>query len=397
MTRQRWLESLAVMGLVVVLAAASHVWITNRQGVLRAGYPLQAWVTQFSIRCSPDAPAWLHELTEYAIQHRGSLANQWAHQGPDGVLHHCESGWQGRWLLSARVAVDTRFRFASLSKLLTADAVLALANAGRLSLDDRLLNHWPQAADLPALQDARVGHITLRHLVQHRGGTDRLRIPDPMLMNNKKPWCPENTAALVSLRLDFEPGSRAVYANLGYCLLGVVIEQVVGMPFRDWMAQEYALSKRGLRYLDGPYLADEVQYDFRNSPVYGAGYWRMFDFPALSSSMGLSGSAAGLVPVLAAMPHRQPLNVLNAPPPDCRPSVHEDCYGYAVRHYRPEGSPLTLYIQNGTLIGATAQAVFDSQGGVTVWVGNGMVPGLRKADRAMADRLHRLLVPYYGL
>lgn len=138
------------------------------------------------------------------------------------------------------------FRVASLSKPITAAAVLRLVDQGRLRLDTPafpLLNLGPPA-------DARLHQITIGHLLHHAGGWDSAVSGDPM-------FAPRTVAAamgvasppdaatvvryLVGRPLDFAPGSRHAYANVGYTVLGRVIETVTGQPYethvRDMLAE----------------------------------------------------------------------------------------------------------------------------------------------------------------
>jgi N-acyl-D-amino-acid deacylase len=148
---------------------------------------------------------------------------------------------------SADVAGDVpmrshlRFRIASLSKPITAAAVLALVAEGRLALDEHLVDVVPEVR---AAADPRHGAITVRHLLQHTAGWDRRSSFDPML-------APPDAAAAVSppdaapcapiafamLRrpLDFEPGTRQVYANLGYCWLEIVVERRSGVAYEAYV------------------------------------------------------------------------------------------------------------------------------------------------------------------
>ncbi len=393
---RRWIDVCLVVLATAGVALVGHFWITDRLGVLRTIYPLEAFFAGQSVRCSEGAPPWLRELVDHALKHQHSLANQVAYREPGGRLHHCENGWRDTLLFSPAITTATRFRFASLTKLLTADTVLAYVNAGQLSLDDRLIDRLPVA--LP-LADGRIASITLEQLLRHRGGTDRLRTPDPMLTDNEKPWCPGNVAALSKLKLDFDPNARFAYANLDYCLLGVVLEHVSGKPFRELMEERYGLAEKGLRFIDGPYLADEVRYDFRNSNFYTETYYRRFDFPALSSSAGLSGNALGLMQVLSGMPQRQPLNLLSpaSDVADCDMARYEGCYGYAVMPYRSKNSPLTLYVQSGFMVGTASKAVFDSEGGITIWLGGGMSLKPLSAAATFVETLNGLLMQYYGM
>ena len=74
------------------------------------------------------------------------------------------------------------FRIASVSKPITAVAVLQLAAKGRLRLDDRVMDHMRLTPLLApgARPDPRWGRVTVRHCLQHTGGWDRNRSYDPI-------------------------------------------------------------------------------------------------------------------------------------------------------------------------------------------------------------------------
>src|SRR5690606_797999 len=144
------------------------------------------------------------------------------------------------------------------------------------------------------VEDERLESVTVEQLLNHTAGFDRSNGQDPMFLLDIKPWCPGRLQKLSSSRLKFDPGSKYSYSNLGYCLVGVVVEGVSGSPYRQYMEDEYKLSALGLGFIDGPYKADEVRYDFRNSNFYGESYFNYFDFNAISASAGLSGNALSL-------------------------------------------------------------------------------------------------------
>src|SRR6185369_13325832 len=85
------------------------------------------------------------------------------------------------------VTPDARFRLASVSKPITAVAILRLAQEGRLALDDRAFDILP-VEPTPRLAagaqpDPRLKQITIQHLLNHTGGWNRDRSGDPMFMS----------------------------------------------------------------------------------------------------------------------------------------------------------------------------------------------------------------------
>ncbi|MEM7124370.1 MAG: serine hydrolase domain-containing protein [Pseudomonadota bacterium] len=135
-----------------------------------------------------------------------------------------------------------RFKIASLSKPVTAEAILVLVRQGRLGLDDRLVEVLPGTA---RSVDDRVATIELRHLLQHSAGWDRSLSIDPFfatvdeideLLNGRNVViddCVVVADAMLERPLQFDPGSRFAYSNLGYCWLGRVLEDTVGTSYED--------------------------------------------------------------------------------------------------------------------------------------------------------------------
>ncbi len=134
------------------------------------------------------------------------------------------------------------FRIASVSKPLTAVAVMQLVEAGRLSLEAKvyeLLELQRRETDAAAL-DPRWRQVTVHQLLQHRGGWDRGVSFDPMFRAvpfarrrevppPAGPW--QIIDCMLETPLDFDPGTHYAYSNFGYCLLGRVVEAVTGLDY----------------------------------------------------------------------------------------------------------------------------------------------------------------------
>ena len=131
------------------------------------------------------------------------------------------------------LTVNTPMGLASLSKALTALAILRLEQEGRI-------DRGAGATEiLPRLTSATWAGVTLNHLLQHRSG---LRRGDDFLL----PCCGsphERDLAVAVERLNSAPleglpGESVSYANSNYVLLAAVIERVSGVRFSDYMRQE---------------------------------------------------------------------------------------------------------------------------------------------------------------
>lgn len=155
------------------------------------------------------------------------------------------------------VRPDSLFRIASLSKPITAVAVLQLAQRKKLNLNDKILNYLNLESSVlsDAEKDARLAEITIRQLLEHRGGWDRDLSFDPMFrpvliaetLRLQPPAGPAQVIEyMLSQRLDFSPGERYAYSNFGYCLLGRAIEKASNMPYEEYV-QKRVLRPLGIR------------------------------------------------------------------------------------------------------------------------------------------------------
>ena len=138
----------------------------------------------------------------------------------------------------------------SMTKLYTAILIMQQVQQGVLSLDD-MISKW---SDLP---DA--DRISVRMLLGHRSG-----LPDyawdpwfdvRYLALSRKAWkSTELLAVIDTKRVRFEPGTKYEYSNSNYLLLGMILEQLAGMPYEDL-----------LRYLTTEELGVKDTY-FANAP-----------------------------------------------------------------------------------------------------------------------------------
>lgn len=137
------------------------------------------------------------------------------------------------------VQPDSLFRLASISKSITAVAVMRAVEEGRIALDDKLLPFLGTAVP-SEIPDRRWRDITIRHLLQHTAGWDRSKSYDAMFqavpfaqeLKVDPPAQPEHIIQVMLKRpLDFTPGERYAYSNFGYCLLGRVLEHLDGVVY----------------------------------------------------------------------------------------------------------------------------------------------------------------------
>lgn len=137
-------------------------------------------------------------------------------------------------------SLDTRFGIASGTKFLTALAIGKLVAAQKLSLSTRLQDCL--VLDFPQYSP----EITIRHLLTHTSGIpdyfDEEKVADFEHFFVSRPWYElkgpkDYLAVFPDEPMKFPPGSRFSYSNGGYILLGVVIEEVTGLPYQRYVEQ----------------------------------------------------------------------------------------------------------------------------------------------------------------
>src|ERR1044072_5252356 len=144
----------------------------------------------------------------------------------------------------------TRFNIASMTKQLTAAAILLLEDRGKLKTSDLAKKYLP---DAPASWD----NITIYHLLTHTSGIsdDAAKYqpgPPELLLFNDKP-------------LDFQPGERWAYANLGYIVLGYLLQRIAGQSYEAFV-QENLFKPLGMN--------DSGMFSYvRVIPRRASGYW----------------------------------------------------------------------------------------------------------------------------
>lgn len=174
--------------------------------------------------------------------------------------------------MPAPIRREHRFRIASLSKPITAAAILSLVERGDLKLEDRLADLLPQ---FDYSIDARYQEITVRHLLQHTSGWDRKQDFDPFfdLEESKRKLgleslndCRPIARAMLVRPLQHRPGEDYVYSNLGYCFLALIIEQVAGKSY-EVFTHDAVLSPLGIAQMqvgeEGTEESLNVRHHFR--------------------------------------------------------------------------------------------------------------------------------------
>jgi N-acyl-D-amino-acid deacylase len=161
----------------------------------------------------------------------------------------------------APVHPGSLFRIASISKPFTSAAVFRLVEHGKLKLNAKVFGLLKARPYLKpgARLDPRIHEITIRQCLQHTGGWNRDKSPDPMgaaqaheiakALGKRLPIQAQDIIRYtLGQPLDFNPGLECVYSNFGYCVLGRVIEAASGESYQQYVSREI-LQPLGIRHM----------------------------------------------------------------------------------------------------------------------------------------------------
>jgi CubicO group peptidase (beta-lactamase class C family) len=148
---------------------------------------------------------------------------------------------QARNQTGPAIDADTAYNWASITKTMTAIAILQLRDRGLLSLDDPAVRYVPE---LRQVHDpyGPIDAITIRQLLTHSAGFRNPTWPwdcDDPTNCDWQPFEPTQWAQVAAMlpytHIAFTPGSRWSYSNLGYVFLGQIIERLTGDDFEVYI------------------------------------------------------------------------------------------------------------------------------------------------------------------
>ncbi|MBP2336059.1 D-alanyl-D-alanine carboxypeptidase [Saccharothrix coeruleofusca] len=189
--------------------------------------------------------------------------------GPGAALHAGDRA--GTWTLSSGTAVvnrsrpitsDDHFRIGSQTKTFTAAVVLQLVDEGAVELDAPISRYLPGVVTGNYDGDA----ITVRQLLQHTSGLVR-DVRDAAAGSDGTYALAELVRSAMDERAQFPPGTAQGYSNVGYLVLGMLVERITGEPVGTAITErvitplgldETSFPAPGVRALDTPYLPGYV-------------------------------------------------------------------------------------------------------------------------------------------
>jgi CubicO group peptidase (beta-lactamase class C family) len=140
----------------------------------------------------------------------------------------------------SKIGASTNFNIGSVTKQFTAFAILKLAAENRLSLEDHLTKFFPD------FNQKIGGSINIRQLLTHSSGIiDHYEYTDTLKIRHAA----DRDVLMAVQNLDstyFPPGTKYRYSNTAYCLLGMIIEKISGMPYAAYI-RENILQPLGMK------------------------------------------------------------------------------------------------------------------------------------------------------
>ncbi|WP_180279067.1 serine hydrolase [Janthinobacterium sp. BJB304] len=168
------------------------------------------------------------------LKEEGLVGAVWSEILPDGTVKVGASGLRDA-AKQVPMQADTRMQVGSVGKVALALGVLRLISEDKLTLDTPLQQVLPELA----LRNPWLASdpVRIRHLLAHTAGLDNVRFWQAFSLQP----APDTPLAAAFdgggnlLRVRTRPGSRYAYSNMGYGLLGMVIERVTGQPYERYL------------------------------------------------------------------------------------------------------------------------------------------------------------------
>jgi CubicO group peptidase (beta-lactamase class C family) len=215
--RQRWRQSVFLLTCLLLLAPSAGVLAQTPEGF---------------------AAQWDHVRGEYRswLREYGVVGSSLVVLDRERVLAE-EFAGQARLEKNQPVDRETIYHWASITKTMTAIAIMQLRDRGKLRLEDPIVQYLPE---LRAVHNPHgsMEAITLRHLLTHSAGLRNPTWP----WGGDRPWHPfepkewfQLVAMLPYTEILFPPGSRFQYSNPGILFLGKVIEKVSGEDYEVYL------------------------------------------------------------------------------------------------------------------------------------------------------------------
>ena len=279
------------------------------------------------------------------------------------------------------MAPGTTNKLASVSKLLTAIAIMELVEEGMFSLQSPVFGPFGVLKGFDdVIQDERHYLITVEHLLRHQGGL-YYGAADPMFKTyeimrelgiSSAPNQTQLARYLLSKPLEFEPGTWQQYSNFGYMLLGMIIEQATGEDYERYMQENI----------------------FEPNGCFGFSMARDYTVRILGGGGGWVGSAPELARMVATIDGRGPIEDILSPESLKRMAIQGGVDAYPLGWMDSRDGTLT---RTGTLAGASLLIKLYPDGTCWIMISNTTTSRRSYFTKDMAELFLQLRGPYNGL
>jgi CubicO group peptidase (beta-lactamase class C family) len=141
---------------------------------------------------------------------------------------------------SVRNTLDTRFNLGSMNKMWTAIAVAQLVEQGKIDVNAPVGRYLPDLSNAPLREQ-----VLVRHLLTHTSGLSSYFKRGYLRERPTLTKASDLLRFFVEDSLAFPPGSRFLYSNAGFAVLGMIVERVSGLSYYDYMKKN-VLDRAGI-------------------------------------------------------------------------------------------------------------------------------------------------------
>jgi len=249
---KKLLRSALFLLIFALLPAAGCHNPDNRGGEVVEAPPLVKVMPEFA-EMTPKTAATADSLRRYFDKLQKSGFNGTVLCAENGEIVFSKAYGYANLKTKDSLNMESAFQLASISKPITALAVLVLKEEGKIGIDDSVSKYIPE---LP------YPGITIRHLLTHRSG-----LPNYMYFAEKD-WLnkdiPLKNRDVIDLMVEHKyapyylPDRRYNYSNTNFALLAYIVEQVSGMKFEEFVQR---------KIFDPCHMANSSIYNKNTSPV----------------------------------------------------------------------------------------------------------------------------------
>lgn len=388
--------------------------------------------TSFRHSVEPEQEHCLNKIITNELSDTSSLSgldrkisrfmNQWQFMGislsimrNDSLLYAKGYGWADKQK-EVRMEPSHILRLASISKLITAAGIMVLKEKGLVSLDDKVFGEDGILKDstyLSAIKDRNYYKITVEDLLRHKAGFT-VRGGDPMfstrhiIMQNHLKKAPDHITLMkctLKKPLGHLPGTSQSYSNFGYLLLSMIIEELSGQSYEDFI-QENVLRPAGCMdfHIANNYYKDkysnEVRYytqsndtpvpEYNNSGREVVRCYGGNDIRALSGAGAWVGSTPELALFVASIDGRPEIpDIISKESVDEMVAYFDkETYSFGWNDTNPEIG----WMRSGTFSGTSALIKYFPDGECWILVTNTSTwkgPGMARQTAALFSELRR--------